>query len=85
MTTGTWAGAVLAQTPACMPARVPMAYMHSHFGVLGMQRPPKADVASDMRANCAMLVAWKVVADSPWIVATPTGIVQRAVPRPDEP
>jgi membrane dipeptidase len=78
---GAWvSGAALAQTPA----RIPIADMHSHLGVLGMFKPPNTDAAADMRANDALLVAWKVVADAPWIMSSSTGISQRSVPNPAE-
>ena len=74
--------------PLCSPwaaraqaERVPIADMHSHFGMLG-KTLPNAPVAEDMRAQRVALVAWSLPSDVRWIRSTDTGIVQAAVPPP---
>jgi len=61
-------------------ARVPIADMHSHLGMLS-----KASLADEMRANGIALVAWALPADLPWIHAVATGIAQQSEPAPGEP
>lgn len=56
-----------------------IADMHSHLGLHDRQRFP-GDLAAEMRINGATLVSWALSSDSPWIVATPTGIEQRGFP-----
>jgi membrane dipeptidase len=60
-----------------------IADMHSHLGVIGRAGSP-ADLASEMRAHAATLVAWKIVADGPWLMSLDRGIVQRSVPTAQE-
>jgi len=62
-------------------ARVPIADMHSHYGMLGRSLP-NAPVAEDMRAQRIALVAWSLPGDVRWIRSTDTGIAQVAVPPP---
>jgi membrane dipeptidase len=57
--------------------------MHSHIGLVGLARTP-VDLATDMRTHTAPLVAWKLVADLPWLAMMPQGIVQRGTPSADE-
>ncbi len=66
--------------PTFAQARVPIADMHSHLGILS-----KASLADQMRENGVVLVAWALPADSPWIHAVPTGIAQKSEPSPGEP
>ena len=61
-------------------ARVPIADMHSHLGMLS-----KASLADQMRDSGVVLVAWALPADLPWIHAVPTGIAQKSEPSPGEP
>jgi membrane dipeptidase len=63
--------------------RVPVADMHSHFGMIS-RNMAIAGLADDMRKEGIALVAWKLVADGRWIRSTPSGIEQRAVPIPGE-
>ena len=76
---GAWA--LLAPGSARAQAqRVPIADMHSHYGMRGRGTLPSAPVAEEMRAQRIALVAWALPSDAPWIGASDTGIVQRAVP-----
>lgn len=63
------------------PARVPIADMHSHYGMFG-RNPPTAPVAEDLRAQRVALCAWAIPTDGHWIRSTDTGIVQSAEPPP---
>ncbi|MES2581336.1 MAG: membrane dipeptidase [Pseudomonadota bacterium] len=64
------------QTPS---KPVVIADMHAHLGLHDRQKFP-GDLAAEMRANSATLVSWTLSNDAPWLVVTPTGIEQRAVP-----
>lgn len=65
------------------PARVPLADMHSHYGLL-QRKLDSSGVAEDLREQGVALMAWKLVADQRWLRAGATGIVQATEPRPDE-
>lgn len=67
------------RTTRAQAPRVPIADMHSHYGLLG-RTLPGAPVAEDMRAQRVAIVAWSLPADVRWIRATDTGLVQAAVP-----
>jgi microsomal dipeptidase-like Zn-dependent dipeptidase len=60
---------------------VPIADMHSHYGMIfrGMR---DSGLAEDMRAQRVALVAWSLPSDLGWIRAVPTGIVQAREPEP---
>jgi len=61
--------------------RVPIADMHSHYGLI-QRNLTLAGFAEDMRANGVAIVAWKLVADGPWLRTTNKGIEQASTPRP---
>jgi membrane dipeptidase len=63
--------------------RVPIADMHSHYGMFS-RRGQDSGLAQDMRDKGVALVAWKIVADSRWIRATSAGIEQRWDPVPGD-
>ena len=63
---------------------VPIADMHSHYGLITRRRSLDSGLAQDMRSNGICLVAWKVVADGPWIRETNVGIEQAREPGPGE-
>lgn len=78
--------ALLAAGPYAVRAqqqRVPIADMHSHYGMI-KRRMPNSGLAEDMRANRVAIIAWKLVADGPWIRATSTGIEQAREPSPGQ-
>jgi len=79
------AAALLAAGPFAARAqqRVPIADMHSHYGMI-TRRIADSGLAEDMRDQRVALVAWKHVADSRWIRATNVGIEQSGVPAPGE-
>jgi hypothetical protein len=64
-------------------ARVPLADVHSHYGMIS-RRGTDSGMAADMRDNGVALVAWKLVADARWIRTTATGIEQARQPAPGE-
>jgi membrane dipeptidase len=65
--------------------RAPIADMHSHMGMFNRTVTP-GDLATDMHAHGANIVAWKIVADGPWIGVNRlgTGIEQLKEPQPGE-
>jgi membrane dipeptidase len=63
--------------------RVPIADMHSHYGMI-TRKMADSGLADDMRENGVALVAWKVIADGRWIKAGRAGIEQVKVPEPGE-
>ena len=73
-----WSGALRAQAPL-----VPIADVHSHYGMI-MRRMADSGLAAEMRSRRVALVAWKLVADSPWIRAGNTGIEQVREPAPGQ-
>jgi membrane dipeptidase len=79
------AAALLAAGPLAArgQARVPIADMHSHYGMI-TRRSGESGLADDMRKNGVVLVAWKLVADARWIRSGSGGIVQSAEPEPGE-
>lgn len=62
-------------------ARVPIADMHSHFGLVG-RSPPSGPIAESMRAQRVALMAWSLPGDARWIRSGGNGIVQVGVPPP---
>ena len=62
--------------------RVPIADMHSHYGLITRRQLAESGFADDLRSNGVVLVAWKLVADGPWLRSTSTGIEQASEPRP---
>jgi len=63
--------------------RVPIADMHSHYGMI-TRKAGESGLAEDMRSKRVALVAWKLVADGRWIRSTSTGIEQASVPAPGD-
>lgn len=63
--------------------RVPIADMHSHYGMI-TKKMAESDLAEDMRSQRVALVAWKLVADARWIRITSTGYEQVREPAPGE-
>ena len=74
--------AALAPWVRAQTARVPIADMHSHYGLSLREPVPNAPVAEELRAQRVALVAWAVPSDVRWIRATDAGFVQAAVPPP---
>jgi len=70
--------ALRAQAP-----RIPIADMHSHYGMIS-RKMADSGLAEDMRNQRVALVAWKLVADGRWIRRTSTGIEQASEPAPGE-
>jgi len=64
-------------------ARIPLADMHSHYGLI-TRRLESAGLAEEMRSQRVALVAWNLVADMLWIRAGETGISQVRTPGPGE-
>jgi membrane dipeptidase len=63
---------------------VPIADMHSHFGMFSRREAIESGLADDMRRNRVALMAWKLVADGPWIRSGISGIEQAREPTPGE-
>jgi membrane dipeptidase len=78
--------ALLASGPFALRAQqpVPIADMHSHYGMISRSRMIDSGLAEDMRRQRVVLVAWKHVADGRWIRATATGIEQSGLPAPGD-
>jgi membrane dipeptidase len=78
--------ALLASAPLALRAqqRVPIADMHSHYGMILRSKMIDSGLAEDMRSQRVALVAWKLVADGRWIRVTNTGIEQSSVPAPGD-
>jgi membrane dipeptidase len=60
---------------------VPIADMHSHYGMI-VRAMRDSGLAEDMRAQRVALVAWSLPSDLGWIRAGPTGIEQSREPEP---
>jgi len=61
--------------------RIPIADMHSHYGMV-TRTMASSGLAEDMRSQRVALVAWKLIADARWIRAGDTGISQVSEPAP---
>jgi len=72
-----YAAALRAQQP------VPIADMHSHYGMI-RRRSLESGMADEMRSQRVALMAWKFVADGPWLRTTNTGIEQAREPGPGQ-
>jgi membrane dipeptidase len=59
---------------------VPIADMHSHYGMVARRQLAESGFADDMRNNGVVLVAWKLVADGPWLRHTSTGTEPASAP-----
>lgn len=79
------AAALVAATalPVWAQVRIPIADMHSHYGMFS-RFMPRSGLAEEMRAQGVALVAWKHVADSRWIRPGAGGIEQVAKPAPGQ-
>jgi membrane dipeptidase len=78
--------ALLAPIPYASRAqqqRIPIADMHSHFGMVA-RKLAESGFADELRSQRVALVAWKLVADGRWIRATSTGVEQASVPAPGD-
>jgi len=64
--------------------RVPIADMHSHFGIITRPTLPSADFADELRAQRVALIAWSLPSDLRWVHAVATGIEQAREPGPGE-
>ena len=60
---------------------VPIADMHSHYGMI-TRAMRRSGLAEDMRAQSVALVAWAMPSDLRWIRATPNGVEQAKEPEP---
>jgi len=65
-------------------SRVPIADMHSHFGIIMRPTLSSTDFADELRAQRMALVAWTLPSDLRWIRAGATGIEQTREPVPGE-
>ena len=63
--------------------RIPIADMHSHYGMV-TRKVAASGLAEDMRGQGVALIAWKLIADMRWIRRTPTGIEQAREPAPGD-
>jgi membrane dipeptidase len=77
------AGLAWGVRPVSGQPRVPIADMHSHYGMI-TRRLADSGLAEEMRSQGVVLVAWKLVADGPWLQVTRTGIEQAREPAPGE-
>src|SRR3954465_11022321 len=62
--------------------RIPIADLHSHFGLITRPKLPSGEFAAELRAQRVALVAWSLPSDFLWIHAGPTGIEQAREPEP---
>jgi membrane dipeptidase len=79
-------GAVLAAasfSSNAQPVRVPIADVHSHFGMFS-RKMAESGFAEEMRGQRIALVAWKLVADARWIRSTNNGVEQVSEPAPGD-
>jgi membrane dipeptidase len=65
-------------------ARVPIADMHSHFGIITRPKMSSADFAEALRAQRVVLIAWSLPSDFRWIRPVANGIAQTGEPVPGE-
>jgi membrane dipeptidase len=73
--------AVLSPRFSAAQSRVPIADMHSHYGLI-TRSLAASGLADELRNQRVALMAWKLVADARWIHATSSGVEQTAVPEP---
>jgi membrane dipeptidase len=62
---------------------VPIADMHSHYGML-TKKGVEAGFAEDLRRSGIALVAWKLIADLGFTRTTHSGMEQKSVPEPGD-
>jgi membrane dipeptidase len=65
-------------------SRVPIADMHSHFGMITRPTLPSAEFADELRAQRVALIAWSLPSDLRWIHAVDTGVEQAREPAAGE-
>jgi membrane dipeptidase len=70
-------------TARAQQQRIPIADMHSHYGMVS-RRIADSGLAEEMRSQRVALVAWKLIADRRWIRSTGAGIEQASEPAPGE-
>jgi membrane dipeptidase len=64
--------------------QVPIADMHSHFGIITRPTLPSAEFADELRAHRVALIVWALPSDLRWIRAVSTGIEQAREPVPGD-
>jgi len=69
---------------ASAESRVPIADMHSHFGIIMRRNLASADFAEELRAERVALIAWSLPSDGLWIRGGANGIEQVREPGPGE-
>src|SRR6478672_8699567 len=57
-------------------SRVPIADMHSHFGIIMRRNLASADFAEELRTQRVALIAWSLPSDGLWIRGGANGIEQ---------
>jgi len=65
-------------------SRVPIADMHSHFGIITRPTLSSSDFAEELRAQRVALIAWSLPSDFRWIRAGTAGVEQVREPAPGE-
>ena len=63
---------------------MPIADMHSHYGLITRRPLATSGLADELRNQRVALMAWKLVADGPWIRESPTGIEVFRTPEPGQ-
>lgn len=61
---------------------VPIADMHSHFGILQRPSMPSVSFAADLRSQHVALIAWAMPSDLRWTRLVETGVAQSGEPEP---
>jgi membrane dipeptidase len=64
--------------------RTPIADMHSHYGLITRRPLATSGLADELRNQRVALMAWKLVADGPWLRESPTGIEVYRTPQPGQ-
>jgi len=72
------------RSAASAESRVPIADMHSHFGIIMRRNLASADFAEELRAERVALIAWSLPSDGLWIRGGANGIEQVREPGPGE-
>ena len=65
-------------------SRVPIADMHSHFGIITRPTLSSSDFAEELRGQRVALIAWSLPSDFRWIRAGSAGVEQVRDPAPGE-
>ena len=77
------AGAGALALPARAAPPVPLADLHSHYGLLS-RTPASAKLGEHLREHRVALMCWKLVADRRWIGTAAGGIRQLRTPEPGD-